>query len=262
MRKKNKIPEIRAEVLLNYLYPKAETQWLAREEGSFYRNYNYDLLSMDDETREVVMARDSFLKLLPQGMLTLHDEMNGEDAAEKFKVVKRRMQILSEAFLPIDTFFFRQELTLERQVAELLEDKMAYILRTYFGFDIEQEESPLVKKAALMLPYVSKRRGDFGFVSMLLGALMHCQVKIIEGRYSQTDTTRQWLPQVRYELLIPGLTPEEYREKNMALEPLRQFLSEWFIPVEVKCEIVIKEHGSQLQTNTRRTLGYNTELNQ
>ena len=66
----------------------------------------------------------------------------------------------------------------------------------------------------------------------------------------------------RVELLIPDLTPEEYREKDAELEPLRQFICEWFIPVEVKCEIVMKEHGSQQQTNTRLTLGYNTELNQ
>ena len=221
MIKKNKIPEIRAEVLLNYLHPEAEKEWIARDEGTFYRNYNYDLLSVEDETKEVVMARDGYLKMLPQGVLTLHDDMKGEDSAEKFKAVKRRMRMLGEAFLPIDTFFFRQSLTMERQVAELLEDRVPYVLRTYFNYDIDKEESPLVKKAALLLPYVSKHRGDFSFVSMLLGALMHCAVEILHGRYSQTDTTRQWLPKVRFELLIPDLSPEEYREKDAALEPLR-----------------------------------------
>lgn len=262
MIKKNKIPEIRAEVLLNYLYPEAEKDWIARDEGAFYRNYNYDLLSIENETKEVVMARDGYLKLLPQGILTLHDDMKGEDSAERFKAVKRRMRMLGEAFLPIDTFFFRQGLTMERQVAELLEDRVPYILRTYFGYDISKEESPLVREAALLLPYVSHHRGDFGFVSMLLGALMHCRVEMIQGRYSHTDTTRRWLPKVRFELLIPGLTPDEYCEKDTALEPLRQFICEWFIPIEVVCEIVIKEHGLEQQTNTRLTLGYNTELNQ
>lgn len=262
MIKKNKIPEIRAEVLLNYLYPEAEKEWIARDEGAFYRNYNNDLLSVDDETKEALMARDGYLRLLPQGVLTMHDDLKGEDSAEKFKALTRRMRILGEAFLPIDTFFFRQELTMERQVAELLEDKVPYILRDYFGFDIDKEESPLVREVAMLLPYVSRCRGDFGFVSMLLSALMHCQVEIHLGRYSQTDTTRQWIPKVRFELLIPDLTPEEYREKDAELEPLRQFICEWFIPVEVKCEIVMKEHGSQQQTNTRLTLGYNTELNQ
>ena len=262
MIKKNNIPEIRAEVLLNYLHPEAEKEWIARDEGAFYRNYNYDLLSVEDETKEVSMARDGYLNLLPQGVLIMHDDLKGEDSAERFKIVRRRMRILGEAFLPIDTLFFRQELTMERQVAELLEDKVPYILRTYFNYDIDKEESPLVKEAAMLLPYVSRRRGDFGFVSMLLGALMHCQVEVLQGRYSHTDTSRCWIPKVRFELLIPNLTPEEYREKNAALEPLHRFICEWFIPVEVKCEIVIKEHGSQQQTNTRLTLGYNTELNQ
>jgi hypothetical protein len=80
------------------------------------------------------------------------------------------------------------------------------------------------------------------------------------GRYSHTDTTKIWLPMVRYELIIPGLTPEEFQEKDHNLEPLREFLCEWLIPLEVWCEIVIKEYDIPQQTNTRLTLGYNTEV--
>lgn len=249
-------------MLLNYLYPKGEKEWIARGEGSFYRNYNYDLLSIDDETKEVVMARDGFLNLLPQGVLTLGDDMSGEDSAEKYKQVQRRLRMLKEAFLPLDTFYFRQEMTLERITSELLQDKLTYILRNYFDVDIDKVESPLVREAAVLLPYVSRRRGDFGFIGSIIGALMHCQVNVITGRYSQTDTSRNWIPRVRFELIIPELSPDDYREKNESLEPLRQFISEWFIPVEVRCEILIKEHKWQQQTNTRLTLGYNTELNQ
>ena len=262
MREKNKISQIKAEMLLNYLYPEGDRDWIARDEGAFYRNYNYDLLSFDNDTKEVTMARDGFLEMLPQGVLTLGDNMNGDDSAEKFKKVQRRLKLLREAFLPLDTFHFRQEVTHERIVSELLQGKLSHILHTYFYIDIDKIDSPLVREMAVLLPYVSSKRGDFGFIGCILGALMHCHVEVITGRYSKTDTTRSWTPRVRFELQISGLSPEEYREKTKALEPLREFICEWFIPVEVKCEIVIKEHKSEQQTNTRLTLGYNTELNQ
>ena len=262
MRVKNKISQIKAETLLNYLYPEGDRDWIARDEGSFYRNYNYDLLSFDDDSQEVVMARDGFLEMLPQGVLTLGDDMNGEDSAEKYKKVQRRLKILREAFVPFDTFNFRQEVTQERLVSELLQVKLSHILHTYFDIDIDKIESPLVREMVVLLPYVSSKRGDFGFIGSILGALLHCHVVVITGRYSKTDTTRSWTPRVRFELQIPGLSPEEYREKDETLEPLREFICEWFIPVEVKCEIVIKDHQSERQTNTRLTLGYNTELNQ
>ena len=260
MRQRNKISEASAEMLLNYLYPEVERKWIAHGEGSFYRNYNNDLLDFDDETMEAWLARDTFLNLLPQGVINNDNDLRGEDAAEKFKKIQRRIRLLNEAFLPIDTTAFRQRLYVERQVSELLQNKLSYILKEYFGINLDEVESPLVKEAALMLPYVSRMRGNFGYVGALLGALLHCKVKTMTGRYSQTDTTLRWLPRVRYELLIPGLSPEEFRTLNAKVQPLREFICEWFIPFEVKCDILIKEHHSEQQVNTRLTLDYNMEL--
>jgi len=260
MRQRNNVSEASAEMLLNYLYPEMDRKWIAHGEGSFYRNYNNDLLDFDDETMEAWVARDTFLNLLPQGVINNDNDLRGEDSAEKFKKIQRRVRLLNEAFLPIDTTAFRQRLYVERQVSELLQNKLSYVLNEYFGINLDEVESPLVKEAALMLPYVSRKRGDFGLVGALLGALLHCKVQIMTGRYSQTDTTLRWLPRVRYELLIPGLSPEEFRTLNTEVQPLRDFICEWFIPFEVKCDILIKEHHSDQQVNTRLTLGYNMEL--
>lgn len=260
MRIVNDLPEIRAELLLNYLYPEAGSKWIAQNEGSFYRNYNSDLLAFNDERMEVQTARDSFIKLLPQGVLTLDDDMKGEDKAEKFKQIELRLRLLRETFKPIDTFRFRDSLFIEHQVDRLLQDKVSYILKTYFGIDIEQIESPYVREAAMLLPYISRYRGDFGVIANLLQTLFKCEVLTIIGRYSHTDDTCQWLPMVKYELMIPGLGSEEYREMEKGIEPLRDFVSEWFIPFEVWCQIVIKEHNVSQQVDTRLTLGYNTEL--
>ena len=46
MRPVDRIPEIRAEMLLNYLYPELATKWMVSDKGSFYRNYNDDIMSL------------------------------------------------------------------------------------------------------------------------------------------------------------------------------------------------------------------------
>ena len=257
---KNNIPEIRAELLLNYLYPEMYNQWTSQNEGSFFRNYNRDLLAIDEEKMVAQTARDSFIKLFPQGLLTQETDLKGEDAAEKFKQLELRLRFLRETFKPIDTFRFRESLYVEHQMSSLLQGKLSYILNTYFGVDLDKIENPYVREAAILLPYVNRRRGDFGFIANLLRTLVKCEVNMTTGRYSHSDTTRSWLPMVRYDLVIPGLTPEQYQEKDKEIQPLRDFLCEWMIPFEVWCEIVIKEYDVPQQTDTRLTLGYNTEV--
>lgn len=257
---KENIPEIRAELLLNYLYPEKEERWTARYDGSFYRNYNRDALWVNADDAEVSLARDGFLKLLPQGLLARDDEFKSGDIAGNAEELARRIHLLSEAFLPFDSYVFHNKLNIERQLSELLGDRLAYILMEYFGYDISQETSPLVRDAAVLLPYASMWRGDFNFLKRLLEALLHCDVIMSIGRYSHLDTTVCWLPKVRYELLISGLTPEQYRERDKELQPLRDFLCQWFIPFDVVCEMVIKEHSMMQDAATQKTLGYNTEI--
>ena len=256
----NNIPEIRAEMLLNYLYPEEFNHWTVQNEGSFFRNYNSDLLSIDEEKMVAQTARDSFIRLLPQGLLTQETDLKGEDSAEKFKKLQLRLRLLREAFKPIDTFHFRESIHLEHLIDELLQDKLSYILSTYFGVDLDKIENHYVREAASLLPYVNRHRGDFGFIANLLQTIIKCEVRMSTGRYSHSDTTRSWLPMVRYELVIPGLTPEEFQKMNKELEPLREFLCEWLVPAEVWCQIIIKEYDVPQQTNTRLTLGYNTEV--
>ena len=103
-------------------------------------------------------------------------------------------------------------------------------------------------------------RGDFGCIRNLLAAVFHCDVTMQERRYSETDSTAQWLPVVRYELLVPGLSGQEFQAMNREIEPLTAFLSEWFMPMEVRLEILVKQHSVSPQVNRELTLDYNTEL--
>lgn len=260
------IKEIRAELLLDYLYPEISKQWIARCEGSFFRNYSRDAMEIDAETSEIRLSRDGFINLLPQGLITQDEDLKEGDFTSKYQELQRRKRLLRETFLPLDTYFFQKRLLIEHQTSELLRSKLSYLLKEYFDYDIEQESSDLVRQAAMLLPYVSTWRGDFGQIRNMLSVLLKCRVTIQTGRYSHLDTTICWLPKVRYELLIPGLTPEEYRQKDAEIEPLRQFIKEWFIPFDVWCEIVVKDGGyfngdeSEKEVN-RLTIGYNTRLN-
>ena len=254
--------QVRAELLLNYLYPDLEKEWMVQCKGTFFRNYSQDILSLYEDEKNVSLARDGFLRLLPEGLLTKDEDLKGEDVSGKFQELEWRKELLNEAFSPFDTYIFRKKLFIERKASELLEQKLEYLLKEYFFFDLAAEKSELVKEAATILPFVSKWRGDFGFISNLLGALMECEVEMLVSRYSHLDTTICWLPQVRYNLLIPGLTSEAYKERMAELEPLVEFLKEWLIPFDVICEVKIKEHKDSRAMAVERTLDYNTELNQ
>lgn len=254
--------EIRAEVLLNYLYPELDSRWRPHFVGSFYRNYNQDIIFLNEETGDLDLTRNGLIDLLPQGVYATEPGLRGKDSTAKLKKIERRVKLMREALLPFDIYWFKENLQVERQISALLEEKLAYVLNAYFGFDLEQETNPLVREAAVILPFVCSKRGDFGFVRMLLSALMHCEVTMEIGRFSHTDNTVRWLPMISYELLDPGLTPEQYCEKDALLSPLREFITEWFIPMEVKCKIQIKEHQASQRVGTRLTLGYNTELKQ
>ena len=247
-------------MLLNYLYPELEERWTARHDGTFYRNYSRDVLSLDPDTASVRLSRDSLLKLLPQGLLSQEEDLLTGDRKEKHKELERQLNLLSEAFLPFDTFSFRRQLKVERIVSQLLDSKLAWLLKSYFDYDLMAETNPYVREVAVLLPYISSRRGDFGLVRNILESLFQCPVNMEERRYSQLDSTRCWLPLMRYELLIPDLQAGEYRDMSTAIEPLTEFLSQWFMPMEVKLKIQIRQHGVPPQMGAPLMLDYNTEL--
>ena len=260
MNEVTQIPEIGAEMLLNYLYPELEERWTARHDGAFYRNYNRDVLSLDPGEASVSLSRDGFLALLPQGLLSPEEELKKGDVQDRHKELETRIKVLSEAFLPIDTFRFRRQLRAERLVSELLDGKLEYVLKTWFGFDLAAEENPYVREFAVLLPCIRQRRGDFGLIRRLLSAMFRCEVLFSERRYSESDSTRAWLPAVRYELLLPGLSAGEVQALYRDLEPLKAFLGEWFMPMEVRLEIVVRQHGAEGRLEKELTLDYNSEI--
>ena len=254
------ISQISAELLLNYLYPELGEKWIAHYAGTFYRNYNNDHLSIYEDSAEVVLARDGFLKLLPEALLSEENELRGGNVVEKSQKLEERKKFFREAFLPFNTFSFRQKIRIEQQVSQLLSTKLDYLLKTYFDYDRAAETNPYIKEVAVLLPYVSKLRADFRSIAKLLASLLDCQVKVKVGRYSHEDSTRYWIPNVEYRLLIPNLSSEEYQKLYADLLPLQKFISEWMMPAEVRCEITIKHHHQPQTVGENLILDYNTEF--
>lgn len=261
MNKQGQIEEVSAEMLLNYLYPQLEEKWIVEDKGNFYRNYNNDILSIYVDESRVELSRDGFARLLPQGLFFRNDELKDtDDVALKTKKLEQRKRLVEEIFLPLDSLHFRQKLKIERQVAALLSGAMGLLIKKYFRFDLDAERNPYIKKMAILLPFAKQWRGDFATLRHMIGTIFGCDVAMTEGRSSESDSIVRWMPMVRYDLLIPGLDTESFRSLNAEVQPFADFVNEWFIPVDVICQIKIKEHGHQQTVNAGLMLDYNTEL--
>ena len=254
------LSEVNAEMLLNYLYPEMEGKWKVEHQGTFYRNFNSDLVGYNEKTGELQVARDSFIKLLPPSMLFSENSLKGRGMKGKINKQTDRQRLLRDMFQPFDNMSFRRRMSVEREISDLLENKLHYLLTTYFHYDLTAETNPYIKRVAPLLPFVHSIRGDYRLIRNILAALFRCTVKCTIGRYSESDHTRAWIPKVTYEMLIEGLGPEEYDKMNQETETFRQFLQEWFFPFDTKCVIIIKWHHQSWNDTDHWLLDYNTEL--
>lgn len=253
--------EINAEMLLEYMYPGMENLWAVRCKGTFYKNYSGDAMSFDNSTGEVELARDGFLKLLPNVLISNADELKGHDFEDKYRKVQHRRSVLEDAFAPFDTFAFRQRLAVERNVSELLDSKIAFVLKTFFSIDLESVSDSLVREAATLLPFVVRLRGSLPFVRDLLSSLTGRKVTVdLSHRHSLTESYLAWMPKVIFTVHIPGLDPEGYGEACGRIAPLSEFIREWLMPYDVITEINVRDAGLKDVLSESSMLDYNCKL--
>lgn len=243
------INQINAELLLHQLYPELEQQWTVRHRGTFLRNYSDDPLTIDAKERTLEVARDGLLRLLPQTVLSEENELSDTDGEgrkrkntfdERYDELQRRLMLLSEAFLPIDTVHFRQSLKLERVVSETLDMKLKYVLREYYDIDLDTLTDEYIKQAVVLLPYVSKLRGRLPFVKNMLSVILNAEVRMFLTSFSYKDHNKSCLPKVHYFVIIDGMNQQQYSQYTNRLKPLAAFLKEWFIPFNFFSEICVK----------------------
>lgn len=254
------IYEIKAEVLLNYLYPDLSQEWVADYKGTFYRNYSEDAMRIDEQMRKVVLSRDGFLRLLPQGLISDENELRGKDFSTGYEALQQKKNELVEFFRPVDSFSFRNSVHMEAQVADLLEARLDYVLNRYFDVDRRAEKNAYVKQIMPLLPYVSRLRADFSWLRDMLETLTGFEVSMKFTRYDWTGRFADSQPMVRYELWRPGLDKDSYAAFVEELSGLKDFVREWFIPFDTLCEIDVKEDEPVL-LDKGLLLDYNTRLN-
>ncbi len=254
------LSEAKAEMLLNILYPEMEDKWIVCDKGSFYRNYSPDIMSLDLAHNRVVLSRDGLLKLLPDQMYSVQTELlQSNDVKQTFEDIQRREHFLQEAFSVFDSLIFRRKMRIENTVSEMLSHKLRLILKRYFQIDISTESNIYVVRLALTLPFASRVRGSYKRITDLLEMVFAHEVRLVTTRYSHLDSTRCWIPWLKYDIIINGLNATQYKELDKQIQPVEDFLREWFIPLDVKCSLSIKQ-TSEYQGNPSLLLNYNTNL--
>lgn len=246
--------EISAEMLLNYLYPERTQEWKVKSMGTFYRNYNSDVMDINVAENRVQLARDGFLRLLPEGVF-FNEKSREEESPEQRQW---RMKLLEKAFMPIDSFAFRHRLQLEHEVDTLLQEKWDLMIHKVFGYATTQ---PAYNEVAGLLPQMRHRKGDLLFVQALLASLCHCPVRLDRShRYSESDSRRRWLPMARFELIAPDLDATSFRNLHDGIAPLIEFIEEWLMPFDIKCDIVVRKKDDAALLGEHLILDYNTQL--
>lgn len=254
------LAEVNAEMLLDYLYPECNKQWIVQNMGVFYRNYNPDILDVDTNNHLVKLSRDSFLKLLPQRLIVLENELKGNNIKERFEEIQKRIRLLEDTFRPFDTFWFRRKLAAERQVSELLNHKLEFVLKYFFDFDLLGETNQYIKETAVLLPYINRLKGNMNFVRQLLASVVNCQVTLLKRTQVKDDYSACQFPSLVFQLLIPDLSAEAFDLKEQELNPYFQFVKEWFVPYDIHCEMKIKSDVCSHSLNNKLILDYNSVL--
>lgn len=255
--------EISAEMQLGYSHPGNDNNWVVHSKGTFYRNYQSDVMALNDQSNVVDLARDGFLHLLPQGIITNDTDLSTDDPYQKkaawaqLQARKRRMEA---AFQPIDTIRFRNRMRTEKQISDTIRDSHGFILKNVYGINIEDYPSPFVQQMMLVLPNIKRYRGDLEIIRLFLASSTDSEVELIRKRYSDTDTTRQWIIEAVYNIYIGELSSVKYTEMSEKAALIEDFLRDWLIPFDVKLKVRIKDKTKTRTIGSSLILDYNIQL--
>lgn len=259
-----KYKELSAEAYLGLLHRGQEKKWVVHNRGLFYRNYSEDILSIDEVGQNVTLSRDGWLRYCPQELISPADEiLNHKNATGKKKMsvaaidemVRKRINLLSESFVPFDSLAFRLRLSLEDEIQEILDSKVSFILKKYYDFDMEAETDEYVRKAALLLPYLPRIRGNVNFAVNLMQTLTGRKITRRYTTYGEVDNTRCSTRKVFFDVIIDGLDEKRYLEEMNRITPLFSFVRERFLPLDLMSTIGIKGVNDELSL-----LDYNSSL--
>lgn len=256
------ITNIRAEFLLNYLYHEESSKWVVKHMGRFYRNYQGDVISIDEEQRRVELSRDNFIRLLPEG---LFDRARyGGRQKSSVQEDRKEMERLCEVFTAVDNVRFQGKLEYESYFAELHRDKVPFLLKFIYGYELSSQDDEYVRRVAHLILHRDIIKGDLPLIKEILSSLLECEVNLERGEYYENRWAQSAVPQAIYRLEFADLTPDHYLDLQRRLNPLFEFMREWFIPIDLMVEFRIVDFATKATsteaTSTGVILGYNTKI--
>lgn len=259
MEQRAQIANVRAEMLLNHLYPELAHSWRVKNKGVFYRNYSEDILSYDPDNSLVELSRDSILQLLPPRLLS-GANFKG-DVKEQSQKAFEELRLLRELFLPIDSMLFRLNMMAENSISQIITGYESYILKEYYGYDMERIDNKYLRMLLPLLIYGVKLKVDYHNIAILMSRIIGHEVSHTMDCFSQSDREDVMLIRVIFTIDIKELDVSEYRALNEELQPLFEAIREWLIPFDHVSEFRVRDnHSSRTQLDKVDILSYNTRV--
>ena len=232
----------------------SQKEWVTFHKGIFSRNYTEDLCSCDPETAHVELSRDGLYELLPNRLFFKGNELRGIQKVDfewTERVLKQRIERIKTVFLPFDTSYFNHSLALERELNGALSEKTALLLQAFVGEDGERQSNPYIRKMTPMTLQAARLRGKFpvlcGIITCILGYPTQC--------FRKGD-------RIRFVVNRPGLERKAFLNYLDELAPFFQWVEEWFIPFELRCEFKVRDYSREdrFEGPNKLLLDYNATL--
>ena len=159
---------------------------------------------------------------------------------------------IKDYFMPFDSFFFNQSCHYHAMAAQLIDDEAKWLLKLLFDYDIDAEENPYVKQMAPLLLHVTEIRADLDLIAQILAEILDCK---IDYQVNHQD-------EVLFVVHKRDLSSAEYYAFVKELKPLFDFVTFWFISMEMDCLYKVKDYHQPFILSTERplVLDYNTHI--
>ena len=246
--------ELAAELLVETYFPDVK-EWKASYGSFFSRNYTGDLKSVHPEANSLSLSRNGIYDILPEKMFFDVEELRFKESRElasRISEIYEEEKNIKDYFMPFDSFFFNQSLRLHKVSSHIVDHETEMLLKLFYDYDIEAEENRYVRQLAPTLLHVAELRADLDAIVQMLAEILQCKVDFkVMNQESIVFTIHK-----------KGLSSKEYNDFMKELNPLFDFLQEWFLPMEMECAYKVKDYSQPfvLSSDKALVLDYNTKL--
>ena len=246
--------ELLAELLLSVYFPNVKN-WNASYGSFFSRNYSGDLRSVHTDTNTVKLSRNGLYDILPEKIFFDVDELRfkeSRDLAQRITEIYEEEKNIKDYFLPLDSFFFNQSCQYHATANYLVDNKTKWLVKLLFDYDIDAEENPFVKQMAPLLLHVAEIRANLGLISQILSEILDCRV----------DYHVNHQEEVLFVIHKRNLSGTEYHAFMRDLKPLFDFVTYWFVSMDMDCIYKVKDYYQPFILSNERplVLDYNTQI--